>query len=236
MEIKGVRRSPLPLSGELEEYIMKVKWIGHACFLITSGEGLKVIIDPYNVGQDINYPPIEEAADVVVVSHGHSDHNNVAAVRGNPEVVKGSGTKRAKGVQFRGIATYHDTAQGKQRGPNTVFCFSLDEIKLCHLGDLGHLLSQGQVNEIGAVDILFVPVGGFYTIDAANASRVCDQLKPKVIIPMHFKTPQCTSPINGVDDFVGNEENVREMASSEIEFRLDELPAVAETVVLKPAL
>jgi L-ascorbate metabolism protein UlaG (beta-lactamase superfamily) len=204
--------------------------------VITSEEGLKVITDPYTVGGNINYSPIEEAADIVVVSHGHTDHNNVSAVRGKPEVVKGSGTKTAKGVQFRGTATYHDTVQGKQRGANTVFCFTLDDIKLCHLGDLGHLLSQKQVNEIGGVDILFIPVGGFYTINAADASRVCDQLKSKVIIPMHFKTPRCTYPIAVVDDFLRGKENVRKMDSSEIEFKLDELPAVTEIVVLKPAL
>ncbi len=215
---------------------MIIKWLGHACFLITSEEGLKVVTDPYSVGGGINYSPIKEVADIVVVSHGHADHNNVSAVRGKPEVVKGSGTKIAKGVQFRGIATYHDTAQGKQRGTNTVFCFTLDDIKLCHLGDLGHLISQGQINEIGAVDILFIPVGGFYTIAAANASRVCDQLKSRVIIPMHFKTPQCTYPIAGVDDFLRGKVNVGKMDSSEIEFKLDELPAVTEIVVLKPAL
>lgn len=215
---------------------MIIKWLGHACFLITSEEGLKVITDPYTVGGGINYSPIKEVADIVVVSHGHADHNNVSAVRGKPEAVKGSGTKTAKGVQFRGMATYHDTAQGKQRGTNTVFCFTLDDIRLCHLGDLGHLLSQGQVNEIGAVDILFIPVGGFYTIAAANASRVCDQLKSRVIIPMHFKTPQCTYPIAGVDDFLRGKVNVEKMDSSEIEFKLDELPAVTQIVVLKPAL
>ena len=215
---------------------MIIKWLGHACFLITSEEGLKVITDPYTVGGGINYSPIKEVADIVVVSHGHADHNNVSAVRGKPEVVKGSGTKTAKGVQFRGIATYHDTAQGKQRGANNVFCFTLHDIKLCHLGDLGHLLSQRQVNEIGDVDILFIPVGGFYTIDAADASRVCDQLKSKVIIPMHFKTPQCTYPIAGVDDFLRGKENVKKMDSNEVEFKLDELPAVTEIVVLKPAM
>lgn len=214
---------------------MKVKWLGHACFLLTSEEGLRVITDPYTVGGGINYSPIKEAADIVVISHGHADHNNISAVRGKPEVVKGSGIRTAKGVQFRGIATYHDASQGKQRGTNTVFCFSLEGIRLCHLGDLGHLLSQVQINEIGAVDILFIPVGGFYTIDAAEASRVYEQLKSKVVIPMHFKTPQCTYPITGVDDFLRNKENVRKMDSSEIEFRLEELPTVTEIVVLKPA-
>jgi len=214
---------------------MIMKWLGHSCFLITSERGLRVIMDPYSVGGGINYSSIEETADIVVVSHDHFDHNAVSAVRGKPEVVKGSGIKTVRGIQFRGIATYHDTSQGKQRGTNTVFCFTLDDIKLCHLGDLGHLLSQAQINEIGAVDILFIPTGGFYTIDAADASKVCDQLKPKVVIPMHFKTAKCDFPISSVEDFIRNKKNARKMDSSQIEFKLGELPAATKIVVLKSA-
>jgi len=214
---------------------MKVKWLGHACFLLVSEVGLRIITDPYIVDQNLSYSPIKEIADIVVVSHDHDDHNNVSAVQGKPEVLKGSGLKTAKGLQFRGVATYHDTTQGKQRGTNTVFCFSLDGIKLCHLGDLGHLLSQAQVDEVGTVDILFIPVGGFYTIDAAGASQVCDQLKPKVVIPMHFRTPQCTYPIAGVDNFLRGKKNVKRVDSSEIEFRPEELPTATEIVILKPS-
>lgn len=216
---------------------MKVKWLGHACFLITAESGLRVIFDPYTVGGGIKYAPITEAADIVVVSHDqHSDHNNVSAVRGKPEIVKGSGTKTAKGVQFRGVATYHDDSRGKQRGPNTVFCFTLDNVKLCHLGDLGHILSEQQIAEIGGVDVLLIPVGGVYTIDASRAGEVCQQLAPKVVIPMHFKTPKCALPIAGVEDFVKGKKNVKEMDSSEVGFNLEELPKVTEIVVLKPAL
>lgn len=196
---------------------------------------MRIITDPYIVDQNLSYSPIKEIADIVVVSHDHDDHNNVSAVQGKPEVLKGSGLKTAKGLQFRGVATYHDTTQGKQRGTNTVFCFSLDGIKLCHLGDLGHLLSQAQVDEVGTVDILFIPVGGFYTIDAAGASQVCDQLKPKVVIPMHFRTPQCTYPIAGVDNFLRGKKNVKRVDSSEIEFRPEELPTATEIVILKPS-
>jgi L-ascorbate metabolism protein UlaG (beta-lactamase superfamily) len=215
---------------------MKVKWLGHSCFLVTSKGGVRIITDPYAVGGDINYSPIEETADIVAVSHGHDDHSNVSAVQGKPEVVRGDGTKTAKGIQFRGIATYHDASQGTQRGPNTVFCFTVDDIKLCHLGDLGHVLSPGQVNEIGTVDILFIPVGGFYTIDASIASRICDQLKPKVVIPMHFKTPKCAYPIAGVDDFLKGKKNVRKVGDSEVEFEREKLPAATEIVLLQPAL
>jgi L-ascorbate metabolism protein UlaG (beta-lactamase superfamily) len=215
---------------------MKIKWLGHSCFLITSKEGTRVITDPYAVGGGINYSPIEETADVVVVSHGHGDHSNVSAVQGQPEVVRGDGIKTAKGIQFQGVATYHDDSQGKQRGPNTVFCFTLDGIKLCHLGDLGHVLDPQQVTEIDAVDILLVPVGGYFTIDASEASQVCNQLKPKVVIPMHFKTPKCVYPIAGVEDFIRGKKDVRSVAGSELDLEQEKLPAATEIVVLQPAL
>ncbi len=215
---------------------MKIKWLGHACFLVTSGNGVRVITDPYAVGGGIEYDPITEAADVVVVSHDHGDHSNVAAVQGSPEVVRGSGTSTAKGIQFRGIATWHDSSQGKQRGANTVFCFSLDDMELCHLGDLGHALTSEQVREIGAVDILFVPVGGFYTIDAREAGQVCRELKPGLVIPMHFKTPGCTFPIADVEGFLKEREGVRRVYGSEAEIERQSLPAGSEVVVLQPAL
>jgi len=215
---------------------MKVKWLGHSCFLVTSKGGVRIITDPYAVGGGINYSPIKETADIVVVTHGHDDHSNVSAVQGTPEVVEGSGTKTAKGIQFRGIAAYHDASQGTQRGLNTIFCFTIDDIKLCHLGDLGHVLSPEQIAEIGAVDILFVPVGGFYTIDAPVASQVCDQLKPKVVIPMHFRTPRCAYPIAGVEDFLRDKKNVRKAGDSEAEFERERLPAATEIVLLQPAL
>ncbi len=215
---------------------MIIKWLGHACFLITSKQGLRIITDPYTVDGGINYSPINESASIVLVSHSHFDHNNVSAVRGKPEVVKDSGIRTIKGIQFRGIATYHDTSQGKQRGTNTIFCFSLDSMSLCHLGDLGHELSREQVKQIGTVDILFIPVGGFYTINASQAGQVCDQLKPKVVIPMHFKTSRCSFPIAGVEDFLKGKKNVREMDSSIVEFhKLEELPMSTEIVVLKLA-
>jgi L-ascorbate metabolism protein UlaG (beta-lactamase superfamily) len=215
---------------------MKVKWLGHSCFLVTSTGGVRIITDPYAVGGDINYSPIKETADIVVVSHGHDDHSNVSAVQGKPEVIKGDGIKIAKGIQFKGIAAYHDASQGTQRGPNTIFCFNVDDTKLCHLGDLGHVLNPGQVNEIGAVDILFIPVGGLYTIDASVASQVCDKLKPKVVIPMHFKTPRCAYPIAGVEDFLKDKKNVRKVGDSEVEFERERLPTDTEIVLLQPAL
>lgn len=214
---------------------MKIKWLGHACFLITSEGGLKIITDPYVQGSGLKYSPIDEAADIVTVSHDHFDHNNVSAVKGSAEVVKGSGTKTVKGIQFKGVATYHDEAKGGQRGDNVVFCFSVDGIRVCHLGDLGHKLSNEEIAEIGAVDVLLVPVGGFFTIDAKVASQVCEDLKPKVVIPMHFKTPKCDFPISQVDDFLAGKLGVKRLNSSESDFKASELPKTTEIVVLQPA-
>ena len=215
---------------------MVIKWLGHSCFLITSKKGVRIVTDPYAVGGGINYSPIRETADVVLVSHGHADHNNVSAVQGKPEVVKGSGVRTARGIQFRGVATYHDGSNGKLRGANIVFCFTVDDIKLCHLGDLGHVLSQVQIDEVGSVDVLFIPVGGSFTIDATEAGQVCDQLNPKVIIPMHFKTPKCAYPVASVADFLEGKKNVRKLGSSEVEFELENLPGGGEIAVLEPAL
>lgn len=214
---------------------MKVKWLGHACFLITSEAGVKIITDPYPQGSGLSYAPITEAADIVVVSHDHFDHNSVASVPGKPEVVTGSGTKTVKGIQFKGIATHHDESAGKERGSNTAFCFTVDGIKLCHLGDLGHRLTREQIAEIGAVDVLLIPIGSVFTIDAKMASTVSDDLKPKVVIPMHCKTPKCDWPLNSIDDFIAGKKNVRKLNSSEVEFKAGKLPETTEIVVLQPA-
>ena len=215
---------------------MKIKWLGHASFLITSDAGVRVITDPYHRAGGIEYGPIQETADVVTVSHQHQDHNNVAAVKGSPTVVDVPGVKSVKGVEFLGVTSYHDGRKGAQRGNNIVFCFTVDGVRICHLGDLGHELDEGKVKEIGAVDILFIPVGGFYTIDARQAASVCEALKPRVVIPMHVKTAKCDYPITGVEDFLKGRKNVRRVAASETEIKRDNLPSETETIVLQHAL
>jgi L-ascorbate metabolism protein UlaG (beta-lactamase superfamily) len=214
---------------------MKVKWLGHASFLISSEAGIKIITDPYPQGSGLSYVPINEPADIVTMSHDHFDHNNVSSVPGKPEVITGSGVKNVKEIQFNGIATHHDQSQGKERGANTAFCFSVDGVKLCHLGDLGHRLSREQISEIGSVDILFIPIGGVFTIDAKMAATVMDDLKPKIAMPMHYKTAKCDWPLNTVDDFIGDKKNVRKLSSSEVEFKAGKLPEATEIVVLQPA-
>lgn len=215
---------------------MKIKWLGHACFMITSEAGIKIITDPYVTGAELSYGEIEESADIVIVSHDHSDHNNVAAVRGNPKPVRGAVTTEIKRIEFKGIPSCHDDAGGRLRGKNTIFCFEVDGIRVCHLGDLGHQLSAQQVAELGKVDILLIPVGGFYTIDAKVAGQVCDKLKPKVIIPMHYKTDKCRFPITGIEEFLQGKKEITRLDASEVEFKQGELPAHTQIIVLKSAL
>jgi len=214
---------------------MKLKWLGHSSFLITADDGTRIITDPFGDYPGLSYEPIREEADVMVVSHEHGDHHG-AKVRGNPAQVKSAGLHKVGGIEFKGIPTYHDTAAGSERGRNLVFCFTVDGLRMCHLGDLGHELSESQLAEIGQVDVLMIPVGGFYTIDAATAGAVCDQIKPKVTIPMHVKTRKCDFPISDVEEFLKGKTRVRRLDATEVELSRSGLPEETEVVVLKHAL
>jgi L-ascorbate metabolism protein UlaG (beta-lactamase superfamily) len=215
---------------------VEIKYLGHAAFVITSDKGLKIITDPYATAPDLTYGEITETADIVTVSHEHFDHNNVAAVRGDPEVVRRVGRSVVKGIEFKGVASAHDDSGGSLRGGNVIFCFEVDGVAVCHLGDLGHRLDEKQLEEMGRVDILLIPVGGNYTIDAKVATGVCDQLKPKVIIPMHYKTEKGIPGISGVEGFLSGKASVSRPDSSRAEFKVGELPAAGQILVLKPAL
>ncbi len=141
---------------------MEIKWHGHSCFEITSEEGIVIVTDPYD--ESIGYSMPEVTAAIVTVSHEHYDHNNVGAIKGKPEVVKSAGEQICKGMRFYGVGTYHDTSRGAERGENTAFLFDVDELRLCHLGDLGHVLDESQLRSIKEkdVDVLFIPIGGVY--------------------------------------------------------------------------
>lgn len=214
---------------------MKIKWLGHASFVITASDGTRIITDPFGDYPGLKYSPINEVADIVVISHTHGDHVG-GKVSGNPKQVSKAGEQKVGDISFRGIETYHDTSKGKQRGQNIVFCFNVDGIMICHLGDLGHELSDSEIAEIGKVDVILVPVGGFFTIDADVAGKVCEQIKPKIMIPMHYKNDRCDFPIATVDEFLISKSNIRRMDSSEIELNAEQLPQDMEIVVLEHAL
>ena len=218
---------------------MKIKWYGHAAFLITSNQGVKIITDPYESGAyggQLAYGKIKDQADIALTSHDHADHNDTKSLPGSPQVVKGNGTQKVKGMSFKGTATYHDPSKGSERGSNTIFTFSVDGLNVCHLGDLGHVLNDQELAEVGPVDILFIPVGGYFTIDSKEATRVGEQIRPKVLIPMHFKTEKCGFPIAPVDDFLKGKANIKRPKTSEVTFDQTSLPSKMEILVLDHAL
>jgi L-ascorbate metabolism protein UlaG (beta-lactamase superfamily) len=180
---------------------MIVTWLGHSCFFLKSDEGLSLLLDPFHENE-VGYAMPETRADIVIISHDHPDHNNVDAAGRPAEVIFGPGEYICKDMEILGIKSYHDAQRGKLRGTNTIFCFALDCIRVCHLGDLGHTLSRAQVKAIGAVDLLFLPVGGRYTIDAVGANKVMSQLHPAVTVPMHYQTRALSFELDPVDDFL----------------------------------
>lgn len=217
---------------------MKIKWIGHACFAITGSDGTVVVTDPYESGAyggALGYGPITVRPDIATVSHAHEDHGYVQGLQGNPTVIKPGGPSEAKGIRFDTHTAFHDTARGAERGSNTIICFAIDGVRLCHLGDLGHDLDAASVRAIGEVDVLFVPVGGYFTIDAAAATKVVEALKPRIVFPMHYKTEKCGFPISKVDAFLKGKPNVERPGSAEFEVDKDSLPAETTIVVLEHA-
>jgi len=198
---------------------MKIKWYGHSSFGITTAAGIRIVTDPFVPGSydgALAYKGGWEAADIVLQSHEHPDHTG-GIVPGNPVVIKGPGTHKAKGLEVVGFAVKHDENGGRERGENTLFVFAADGLKVVFAGDLGHVLTPEQVKAVGAVDVLFLPVGGHFTIDAAGAAKVAEQLNAQVIIPMHYKTPACGFPIAEVGEFLKGKTKVDRVAGVEVE-------------------
>ncbi|MBM3472682.1 MAG: MBL fold metallo-hydrolase [Armatimonadetes bacterium] len=180
-----------------------IRYFGHACFLVTDDAAHSVALDPFDA--KVGYKVPELAATVCLVSHGHFDHSNVAAVSGDPQVVKTAGTTEAEGLTFVGVAApHHEPGKNAERGDVVMFRWTRAGIKLAHLGDLGDSLSPDQISALGPVDVLMVPVGGFFTIDANKAVQAAQDLKAKFVIPMHYKTAATKPdlPIAPVEDLL----------------------------------
>lgn len=163
---------------------MEITYLGHSSFKI-SGKNGKVVTDPFDPSMlGIKFPKVE--ADIVTISHHHHDHDQYLNVGGNPIVLTGSGEYEIKGIKVVGLGSYHDQTNGQDRGKNTVYRLEVDGVSVVHLGDLGHKLDDKQLDILDGVDILMVPVGGFFSLDAKQAAEVISQLEPKIVIPMHY--------------------------------------------------
>jgi len=208
---------------------MDISWLGHSCFRIR-GSHTTVITDPY--APDLGYSLGKPTARIVTVSHQHSGHSYVQGVGGEPRLVTGPGEYEISGVLIIGMATFHDEEGGKKRGSNTVYLMEIDEVSVCHLGDLGHVLTAEQVEEIDNVDVLLLPVGGISTINAPMAAEVIRQLEPKVVVPMHYKTPHLSRELGPVERFL-KEIGVREVSPQpKLSLTRSSLPASTQVFLL----
>ncbi|HXY74420.1 MAG TPA: MBL fold metallo-hydrolase [Dehalococcoidales bacterium] len=208
---------------------MEITWLGHSCFRI-KGKQATILTDPFppQTGYSLGKP----IADIVSVSHEHPNHCYVQGISGNTKVISGPGEYEINGVIIQGIQTYHDTEHGAIRGKNTAFLFEVDDITVCHLGDLGHTLNAEQSAKLNPVDILIVPAGGGTTIDAAQAAHLVRALEPKIVIPMHYKTDLFTQTLAPLDGFLKEMAVKEAVPQPKLIVNKNALPPLMQVVVL----
>ena len=182
----------------------KIIWAGQSCFQISVSNSkdsqANIVIDPFS---EIGLKNPNFSADILLVSHNHSDHNNVKSVSGDPFLIEGPGEYEVRGVFIKGIPSFHDDVLGKERGLNTIYAIESENIKLCHLGDFGQKqLTDEQLEKIGPVDVLMIPVGGNFTISSSEAQKIIGQIEPKIVIPMHYGLPKLNIKLDDVDKFL----------------------------------
>ena len=182
---------------------MIITFLGHSCFKIQDkigSDGVTLVTDPFNKETGLKVPNCE--ADIITVSHDHKDHNNVDALRGTPFIASCAGEYDYKNVLIEGIDSYHDEAKGKERGFNIMYRIEIDDISVAHLGDLGSVLDNSQLEKLVGTDVLLIPVGGKYTLDAKKAVEVISQIEPRIVIPMHYKTEGLKYDLDPIDKFI----------------------------------
>ena len=185
----------------MPENQVTVTWLGHSMCLLSLDEALKIVIDPYD--DTVGYPLPEVSADIDVVSHRHFDHGNVKLVRGRPKVVDAPGQTTVKGITFKGVPSVHDDKDGTLRGLNTIFLWEMGGIRFAHLGDLGVMLTDEQVKEVGEIDVLFPPVGGFFTIDAARLTKKVVELISLGLMQKSVSSLELRLPLQTLSELPG---------------------------------
>lgn len=194
--------------------MIRIRWFGHSMWKISS-ENVSIIIDPF---EDIGYElPNNLQCDFVLSSHNHHDHNNFSLIKGNYTKISSAGIIHTEHINFENIETFHDHHQGKNRGSNLLMKFSMNGHTFLHLGDLGHLLNNDIIKQLGKIDCLFIPIGGIYTIAAEEAIQVIKAINPKIIFPMHYQTDVLKFDLNHLDDFLKLSTNIQQFDSNIID-------------------
>lgn len=183
----------------------KITWAGQSCFQISvsssKDSSADIVIDPYDEATGLKLPNF--SADILLVTHNHHDHNNIKGIKGEPFVAQCPGEYEIRGVFIKGIPSFHDNKEGKERGQNTIYTIDAEDMKFCHLGDLGQAeLTDEQLDKIGQVDILMIPVGGGYTVSSVEAQKIIGQIEPRIVIPMHYAVPKLKMEVDDVSKFL----------------------------------
>ena len=184
----------------------KIYWAGQSCFQLSVSNSrdhsADIVIDPFDEATGLKLPNL--SADILLVTHQHHDHNNVKAIKGDPLLIEGPGEYEVKGVFIQGIPSFHDDKEGKEKGLNTIYVIEVEDMRFCHLGDLGQKqLTDEQLEKIDRVDVLMIPVGGEgYTIDSPSAQKIISQIDPKIVIPMHYALPKSKDKMDDVAKFL----------------------------------
>lgn len=212
---------------------MKIDYLGHSSFALTESTGTSIVCDPYDDSVGFEMPRVQ--ADAVTVSHHHYDHDCVEKVGGNPVIIDKECSYDLPGVEINAIKSFHDGCRGKKRGDNVIFKFRMDGIDICHLGDLGEACSPELIELILPVNVLLIPVGGTYTIDAEMAKEYVDRIMPDIVIPMHYRTKDSKLDIDKVDEFLKlfEEDSIEELDGSTIELSRSDLSGETKIIVLR---
>jgi len=203
--------------------MLQIRWHGHSCWEITND--ITLVTDPHD-GRSIGIPAPNVHGDIILVSHGHSDHSSGIKIveKQDSKIIKDERKRNISNIEIRGIESYHDECRGEKRGKNIIYRFTIDGIEFCHLGDLGHDLDEKSIENIGEVDVLFIPIGGTFTVDDKKAWDIIKKIKPRIIIPMHYKIGGLSLPISGIDSFL--EQNPYKVlpVGNEIDLEKEDLP------------
>jgi len=206
--------------------MLQIRWHGHSCFEITND--VTLVTDPHD-GKSIGIPAPSVTGDIILISHDHYDHNSVKSVeKSDSRVVTDERKRTVANIDIKGIESFHDECQGEKRGKNIIYKFTMNDITFCHLGDIGHEIDEETTQKIGNVDILFIPIGGTFTVDANQAWNIISKIKPKIAVPMHYKIGGLSLPISGIDPFLEKNKYKTLKVGNEIDMEKEDLPEEPE--------
>ncbi len=209
---------------------MYITWLGHSSFLIEDSKGRKILTDPFD--ETVGYDVYRGTPDIVTISHHHFDHGYVALLPREAKILDAPGSYEFDGIRITGLPSFHDKSEGSKRGRNTIFIIEADGYRVCHLGDLGYVLSEPEIKSLGKVDVLMIPVGGVFTIDSGEAAELAKAVGSHIILPMHYKTPAIDFEISGVEPFLSRMGDFEKVGSARLDLH-GELKGFSKVKILE---